>query len=103
MKRGKSPLRPLGDVLAPLIADLQQRSREMLDLASRVRAALPSPEKDHVVAASYKDDTLIVVTDSAAWSSRIRYAQATLLEQVRGEGEIQFTKLRVRVGRQSGA
>jgi hypothetical protein len=94
--------KPLTDGLGPLFADLERRVQATVDLAGRVRASLPGPEKEHVISASYRDDTLVVIADSAAWASHIRYAQAQLLEQLRAQGETQFTKVRVKVGRRSG-
>ena len=91
-------LKPLSEGLGPLFANLERRAQATVDLATRVRAALSAPEKDHVLSASYRDDTLVVMVDSAAWASHIRYAQHELLERLRAGGETQFTKLRVKVG-----
>lgn len=91
-------LKPISAGMGPLFADLERRAQASVDLAARVRSVLSGPEKDHVLSASYRDDTLVVVTDSAAWASHIRYAQQELLEQLRGAGETQFTKIRVKVG-----
>jgi len=91
-------MKPISEGLGPLFADLERRSREVLDLTARVRQALGDPEKGHVLSVSYRDDTLFLVMDSAAWGSRVRYAQHDLLERLRAEGETQFTKLRVRIG-----
>jgi hypothetical protein len=93
------PMKRLTEGLGPLFADLERRVQARVELADRVRAALPGPEKDHVVSASYRDHTLIVLADSAAWCPHIRYAQQTLLERLRADGETQFTKVKVRVGR----
>lgn len=94
-------LKPISAGMGPLFADLERRAQASVDLATRVRSVLSGPEKDHVLSASYRDDTLVVVTDSAAWASHIRYAQQELLERLRGIGETQFTKIRVKVGRKS--
>lgn len=91
-------LKPIGDSLGSLFADLERRAQATVDLAARVRSALTGPEKDHVLSASYQDQTLVIVVDSAAWSSHIRYAQDELLARLRAAGETQFTKIRVRVG-----
>jgi hypothetical protein len=95
-------LKPMSETLGPLFADLERRVQANVDLTAKVRAALPGPEKDHVISASYRDDTLVVLADSAAWCPQIRYAQSQLLAQLRKAGETQFTKLRVKVGRRSG-
>jgi hypothetical protein len=92
-------MKPLLSDLGARFADLQRRAQETVDLAARVRAALTGPEKEHVVAANSRGETLVVVADSAAWGSHIRYAQQELLAALAAAGETQFTKLRVRVGR----
>lgn len=94
--------KPVSEGLGPLFADLERRVQANVDLTARVRAALAGPEKDHVVSASYRDDTLVILADSAAWCPHIRYAQAQILERLQGAGETQFTKVKVRVGRKGG-
>jgi hypothetical protein len=96
------PMKPLTEGLGPLFADLERRVQSRVELADRVRAALSGPEKDHVVSVTYRDGTLIVLADSAAWCPHIRYAQQTLLEHLHAQGETQFTKVKVRVGRRGG-
>ena len=99
MSEPRKSLKPLSAGLGPKFADLQRRAEATVDMATHVRAALPAPEKDHVVSVSYRDETLVVAMDSAAWSSRLRYAQQELLERLRAGGVTQFTKVRVKVGR----
>ena len=72
--------KPLSETIGPLFAQLEQRVAAHVELTERVRAALTGPEKDHVVSASCRGDTLVVLADSAAWCPQIRYAQARLLE-----------------------
>jgi hypothetical protein len=92
-------MKPIAEGIGPLFAALERRAKATLDLADKVRAALPADTKDHVISASYRDDTLVVLVDSAAWATHIRYAQKELLERLRAAGETQFTKLKVKVGR----
>lgn len=91
----------LTDGLGPLFAELEQRVQAHAELAEKIRGALTGPEKDHVVSASCRNDTLTVLADSAAWCPQIRYAQARLLELVRSSGETRVTKMKVRVGRRA--
>ena len=91
--------KPLSEGLGPILAELERRAQATVDLAARVRGALPGPEKDHVLSATYKDQTLVILADSAAWATHIRYAQSELLERLRATGETRFTKLKVKVGR----
>jgi hypothetical protein len=92
-------LKPLTEGLGSLFDNLERRAQATVDLAARVRSALPGPEKEHVVSATYKAETLVVLADSAAWATHIRYAQQDLLAQLRSAGETRFTKLKVKVGR----
>jgi hypothetical protein len=91
--------KPIGDGLGPLLKDLEQRAQAMQDVTARVRAALPAPEKEHFLSASYRDDTLVISMDSAAWCSRLRYEQKSLVEALHAAGETRVTKIKVRVGR----
>jgi hypothetical protein len=93
------PMKPISTGLGPLLAQLERRARETLDLTDRVRAALDGDERAHVVSASYRGELLVIVADSAAWSSRIHYLQETLAERLRAQGETQFSKMQVKVGR----
>lgn len=91
--------KPLGETVGPLFAQLEQRVTAHVELTERIRAALTGPEKNHVVSASCRGDTLVVLADSAAWCPQIRYAQAQLLELLSSSDERRVTKLKVRVGR----
>jgi hypothetical protein len=92
-------MKPIAEGIGPLFAALERRVQATLDLAGKVRAALPENTKEHVVSATYRDDTLVVLVDSAAWATHVRYAQKELLERLREAGETQFSKLKVKVGR----
>ena len=98
--------KPLSETVGPLFAQLEQRVAAHVELTERVRAALSGPEKDHVVSASCRGDTLFVLADSAAWCPQIRYAQAQLLELLTSSdlpvGATRVTKVKVRVGRRAG-
>jgi hypothetical protein len=85
--------------LGSMFADLERRVQSTLDLTAQVRTALQGAEKDHIVSVTCRDDTLVVLADSAAWCPRIRYAQQKVLDALRASGETRFTKLKVKVGR----
>jgi hypothetical protein len=92
-------LKPLSEGLGSLFTELERRARATVDLAAKVRDALPEEEKPHVLSATCKEETLVVLVDSAAWATHIRYAQKELLDRLHTAGETQFTKLKVKVGR----
>ena len=91
-------MKPIAAGLGGLFAQLEQRAKASLDLTAKVREALTGPEKDHVLSAGYREDTLVISVDSAAWASHIHYVQHELLERLRAAGETQVTKIRVKVG-----
>jgi hypothetical protein len=91
--------KPLSAGLGPLIARLEERARATQDITARVRAALSSPEKEHFLSASYRDDTLVISMDSAAWCARVRYDQKMLIDALHAAGETRVTKIKVRVGK----
>ena len=85
--------------MGPILKDLERRAQATQDLSARVRETLPEPEKQHFLSASYREDALVISMDSAAWCSRIRYEQQTLIDALHAAGETRVTKIKVRVGR----
>jgi hypothetical protein len=83
---------------AGVLAGLEQRAKRVMNLTTKVRNALSEPERHHVLAAAYHEDTLVVTTDSAAWTAQIRFAQDELRKQLAAAGEKTFIHLKVRVG-----
>ncbi len=80
------------------LAKLERRAKAVMSLTSTVCQALSSPERDHVLAAAYHEDTLVITTDSAAWTAQIRFAQDELRRRLAAAGEKTFVHLKVRVG-----
>ena len=91
-------MKPLAAGLGTLIAALEKRGQAGVELADKVRAALAGDEKEHVISVGYRNETVVITVDSAAWCPHIRYAQSSVLEKLRAAGETRFTKLKVKVG-----
>ncbi|MGD9843071.1 MAG: DciA family protein [Steroidobacteraceae bacterium] len=83
------------------LAKLQQQADRVMTLTTKVRSALSGPERQHVLAAAYHGDTLVITTDSAAWTAQIRFTQDELRKQLAALGEKTFVHLKVRVGNAS--
>lgn len=81
-----------------LLARLEKQASEVLSLTAKVKRVLPPPQGDHVLAAAFHEDTLVVTTDSAAWTAQIRFAQDELRRGLIEAGEKTFVTLKVRVG-----
>lgn len=93
-----STFKPFLTDMGGSLAKLEQRAREVMSLTAKVRQALPDPENQHILAAAYHEDALVITTDSAAWTAQIRFAQGALRERLVAAGEKTFIHLKVRVG-----
>lgn len=80
-----------------LLANLERRAGQVLSLTNKVQRALEGAERQHVLAAVYHEDQLVITVDSAAWAAQIRFAQDELRKQLVAQGEPIFTSLKVRV------
>lgn len=96
----KNPLQPFLMNRVGALAKLQRRATEVLTLTAKVKQALNEPERNHVIAAVYHEDTLVITTDSAAWTAQIRFAIDDLRKHLASSGEKTFVNLKVRVGRE---
>lgn len=81
-----------------LLGELERRARQIQTLTDKVRSGLTGPEREHVLAAAWHEDTLVITTDSAAWTAQIRFAQDELRKTLVSQGEKVFVQLKVRVG-----
>jgi hypothetical protein len=90
--------KPFLNDLGGTLANLELRARQVIGLTDKVRQALPDPERQHVLAAVYHEDALVITTDSAAWTAQIRFGQGHLRERLVAAGEKTFIHLKVRVG-----
>jgi hypothetical protein len=89
----------LGFALPGRVADLERRAKAALTLTEQVRECLPEDHKSHLLSASYRDDTLSVTMDSAAWCPQVRYGAEGVLSRLREQGGPEFARLKVKVGR----
>ena len=68
-----------------LLTRLAQQQADNNTLLGRVRALLESNSTQHLLAATYRQEVLVLVADSPAWANRIRfenaYIQKTLINQ----------------------
>ena len=79
------------------LSALAQRAAEMDHLAQSIRTALPNPLGEHVIAANLRDETVIVVTDSPVWASRIRFYSQEILARINTDASDQVANLAVKV------
>lgn len=82
------------------LAQLVERAREAGELDARVRALLPGDLAAHVTGAVQREDTVVILADSAAWASRIRFHAPELLARLgpRFDGAVTRVRVKVRPG-----
>jgi hypothetical protein len=91
------PLKPLFSTALDGLERLAKQAARAGSLATLVQRELPEPLGAHVVGAARRDDDLVVIVDSAAWSARVRYAGPRLKLRLAELGEPVTGKVRVRV------
>lgn len=82
------------------LSQLVVRAREAGELASQVRGLLPEELAAHVTGAVLREETVVILADSAAWASRIRFHAPGLLERLapRFDGGLARVRVKVRPG-----
>ncbi len=85
------------DGLGERFRALEVSARAVTELTEKVRAGLDTDLKKHLISASYRKDSLVLLTDSAAWCTRLRFVESEIRSQLAAAGEPPFARLRVRV------
>ena len=93
----------LGNLLNPSkdgdLATIVRRARDMGELASALVRALPAEEGSAILAANVREDgELVVLCQSSAWASRLRFCADALLDAARAHGT-DASRCSVRVAR----
>ena len=91
------PLKPLFSGLPGKFEKLAEQASAVASLTDTVRLALPELLRPHVISAVQRDEMLVVVVDSAAWSDRVRYAGRKLKAALVAAGLEPVTRVRVMV------
>ncbi len=79
------------------LGDIVKRARAMGELVEILAEALSERDKTAIIAANIRDDgELVVICESSAWASRLRYETETLLKAARDAGIPAYT-CRIRV------
>jgi hypothetical protein len=69
------------------LGNIVQRARDMGELAAALARALPPDEGASIVAANVREDgELVVLCQSSAWASRLRFSADTMLGAAKAHG-----------------
>ncbi|MCG5500994.1 DUF721 domain-containing protein [Ectothiorhodospira lacustris] len=82
---------------ALLDPDLLHRARALEALTRSVRDLLPPGPREHCWAGGMEEGCLILVTDSGAWASQLRYLQREILKQIKAHHGLQARSVHIRV------
>jgi hypothetical protein len=86
------------------LSQLVERAREAGELDARVRALLPEGLGSHVTGAAFHeaDGEVVVLVDSSAWASRIRFHAPELVARLAPRYDGAVTRVRVKVRPRQG-
>ena len=90
----------IGDVLhkpGSDLAKLIERAAAMADLTEALKSVLPEPLGAHVLSVNQRADTLVVLVDSSAWATRLRYLEGEIRSRLAVKQGIGIEKLVIRV------
>lgn len=97
MKRPKS----MRDVMSGPrsgLRDIMDHAHNLEHLSSLLERHLASSLYTHCRVANYRDKTLVIVTDSPVWSTRLRYELPRLRSELRREPELrELRDIRIRI------
>ena len=84
------------------LANIVRCAQDMGELASALARALPAEEGAAILAANVREDgELVVLCQSSAWASRLRFSADALLDAARAHGA-DASRCSVRVARSEG-
>jgi hypothetical protein len=95
------PIKRLKNLLNPNddgdLGDIIRHARDMGALVQILLGALPEDHSTSIAAANIRDDgQLIILANSSAWASRLRFETDTLIEAARTTGaDVMSCKVRV--------
>ena len=79
------------------LGSLAERASQMDQITHEIRAVLPQPLGEHVIAVNLRDETVVVVTDSPVWASRIRFYSSIIVTRINESPGSQVANLSVKV------
>ena len=78
-------------------AALLQQSQRLLHLTRTLQEHLPEPLNRHCTVANIHNDSLVLLTDSPVWSSRLRFHGPALLRELERRHALHLTKVLIRI------
>lgn len=80
-----------------ILANYQQKIKQQQYLLNIVKAALPKPLTDHVLYCIVSAEKLLIYTDSAAWSSQLRFYQQLMLNAIMDTRAVSIKTVQIKI------
>lgn len=77
--------------------DVLRHARALQHLDKALRRRLPQELADHVHVANARDKRLVMIADSAAWATRLRFHRGDVLRGLRSPEGLEITRLDIQV------
>lgn len=98
MAQNENPITLMQPADRHLASNLLQRAQLLQAMTFSLRQYLPAPLAEHCWVAAPRERTLVLVTDSPAWATQLRYQQQEILKLLNSEFRLQLNRLRIRIG-----
>jgi len=80
-----------------ILANYQQKIKQQQYLLNIIKATLPKPLTDHVLYCIVSAEKLFIYTDSAAWSSQLRFYQQSILKAVINTNSVLVKTIQIKI------
>ena len=80
-----------------ILANYQQKIKQQDYLLNSVKAILPQPLTNHVLYCVVSVEKLLIYTDSAAWSSQLRFYQQSILNAVINTNSVSIQTVKIKI------
>lgn len=97
MPRNRPAFHPILDYPQQLFAIYQQKINQQQQLLKRIKTVLPAELAAHTLYCVMKDTKLLLYTDSAIWSSQLRFYQQAILTEAREQGYQRLETLQIKL------
>ena len=69
------------------LGGIVQKARDLADLTTGLKGALPDDLASGIIAVSVREDALVLVCSSSAWASRLRFEEQQVKEAAAAIGQ----------------
>lgn len=84
---------------SPHYQSLVTRAKQLQQLTQILKGYIPSPINQHIAVANFTEHTLVVITDSPVWATKLRYLCSELTQRLNQHREfVSLTTFDIKIG-----